>query len=74
MGPESCAEAILKWPNSLRAIYGDHKNPLHNVLYGSDDGESAKQEINFFFPNIVVSQLVVQFVLIFSYYSGVLKL
>ncbi|XP_074642368.1 nucleoside diphosphate kinase 6-like [Tubulanus polymorphus] len=48
MGPTKVFRTLYEQPNTLRGLYGltDTRNGTH----GSDSAESAKKEINFFFP------------------------
>ena len=58
MGPENNTEAIMKWPNSLRALFSDPSDQLKNAVYGSGNEEDAKYEIYHFFPNTVLEPIL----------------
>ncbi len=48
IGPTNINVAKEKYPNCLRALYGDPTNTSKNACHGSDSKESAKREIEFF--------------------------
>ena len=53
MGPTNPVVARSEAPNSLRALYGSQTATRHNATHGSDAPESARREIQFFFPKRV---------------------
>ncbi|KAG9285680.1 hypothetical protein G9A89_002247 [Geosiphon pyriformis] len=54
IGPTHPVRAKIHAPNTLRSIYGltDTRNSFH----GSDSDETAKREIEFFFPDFDIEQ------------------
>ncbi|KAG0170563.1 Nucleoside diphosphate kinase 6 [Apophysomyces sp. BC1015] len=53
IGPTHPCRARINQPNTLRALYGltDTRNSFH----GSDSDETARREIEFFFPQFDIS-------------------
>ncbi|XP_067008956.1 nucleoside diphosphate kinase homolog 5 [Anabrus simplex] len=58
MGPKSPKEAIIEYPECLRAKYGDLHEDIMNAVHGSDCARSAEREIHFFFPEMVLEPLL----------------
>ncbi|XP_014471432.1 PREDICTED: nucleoside diphosphate kinase homolog 5-like isoform X2 [Dinoponera quadriceps] len=58
IGPSTVTEAILYFPDSIRARYGQRGETIKNVVHGSDSCEQAEREIHFFFPNFIVEPLL----------------
>ena len=55
MGPTNSNVAREQAPESLRAMFGT--DGTQNACHGSDSPESARREIKFFFPKMVVEPL-----------------
>lgn len=49
LGAETTAESLTTWPGSLRSYFGSCG--IRNGILGSVDLQSARKEIEFFFPN-----------------------
>jgi nucleoside-diphosphate kinase len=60
IGPTHPVRARIQAPQSLRSLYGisDTRNSFH----GSDAPETAKREINFFFPELDVDACLASFI------------
>ncbi|CAD5116291.1 DgyrCDS5197 [Dimorphilus gyrociliatus] len=58
MGPTKVLKTVHEQPESLRGLYGlsDSRNGLH----GSDSEESAKRDIEFFYPEVDYNKLLKQ--------------
>lgn len=54
IGPERYQDAVKSAPRSLRAMFADSHDELRNAIHGSEDSTSARFEIHFFFPNILL--------------------
>lgn len=52
IGPTNNDQAKKDYPSSIRARFGT--NSTENACHGSDSTQSAKREINFFFPEITM--------------------
>lgn len=53
MGPTRVSEAVRKYPNSIRAMYGDPYNDIINAVHGSGSPEASEREIEIVFPHIL---------------------
>lgn len=54
LGPTRVLRTIFEEPDSIRGRFG--LTDTRNCAHGSDSEETAKQEINFFFPNLNIEK------------------
>ncbi|XP_076099220.1 nucleoside diphosphate kinase 6-like [Mytilus galloprovincialis] len=54
MGPTKVLKTVHEDPNSVRGKFGS--TDTRNATHGSDSDESARREINFFFPNFNIEE------------------
>ncbi|XP_058811488.1 nucleoside diphosphate kinase homolog 5-like [Topomyia yanbarensis] len=57
IGPERYQDAVRNAPGSIRAIFGDSRDELKNAIHGSEDAESARFEVRFFFPLLILEPI-----------------
>ncbi|XP_059156656.1 nucleoside diphosphate kinase 6-like isoform X2 [Physella acuta] len=54
MGPTKVLKTVFEDPQSIRGLYG--LTDTRNCTHGSDSNETARREINFFFPEFNIDQ------------------
>ncbi|XP_058443079.1 nucleoside diphosphate kinase homolog 5 [Malaya genurostris] len=58
IGPERYQDAVRDAPGSIRAILPDSSDEVRNAIHASDDAASARFEIRFFFPLLVLEPIL----------------
>ncbi|XP_034951532.1 nucleoside diphosphate kinase homolog 5 [Chelonus insularis] len=58
IGPQKVSDAILYFPDSIRAKFGNKQDDYKNAVHGSTSYKIAQEEIKFFFPNFIFEPIL----------------